>query len=288
MIRVAILGCGYVGTALTTELTDAGHEVVGVRRSDGTAIREAGGTPVVGDLTDESTLAEVPDVDAVVFAASSGGGDATAARKLYVNGLATAIEHFGARSDPPARLIYTSSTGVYGDHDGDWVDEEKAIDPQSRKTRVLAEAEDVARSAADLGITPVVARIGGIYGPDRWGLERYLDRPVTEGYRNHIHREDVAGALAHLLTVRTSPELVLLVDDEPVDRWTFADWLAAQLDRAPPKKVTVEERLAEDISERAARRVRTSKRCDNSLLRTLGYEFTYPTYREGYAAVVQD
>ncbi len=287
MTRTAILGCGYVGTALTSRLTDGGHNVIGVRRSGGDAIEAAGGRPILGDLTRPATLERLPDVDAVVFAASSGGGDASAARDIYVDGLATAIEHFGGRSDPPDRFLYTSSTGVYGDHGGDWVDEQTPIDHQSGKTRVLAEAEQVARSAVDRGMTPIVARIAGIYGPDRWGLERYLDRPVTEGYRNHIHRDDVAGAIAHVLAVQSPPELVLLVDDEPVHRWTFADWLADQLDRTPPEKRMVEEALDGNVSERAARRIRTSKRCDNALLRSLDYAFRYPTYREGYPGVVQ-
>lgn len=287
-MRVAILGCGYIGLTLAEQLVDAGHSVYGIRRSNLTAVEATGATAIRGDLTEESTLEQIPTVDAVVFSASSGGGNTGAARNIYVDGLRIAVEHFRTRRSPPDRLVYTSSTGVYGDHGGDWVDEETPVDPQTEKADVLAQAEQIARNAGTLNGT--VARIAGIYGPDRWGIERYVERPVTEGYRNHIHRDDVAGAIAHLLTKGSDGhDLVMLADDEPVDRFAFADWLADQLDREPPEKRSVAERLADEtLSERAERRVRTSKRCDNARLRSLGYEFTFPTYREGYEQAVRN
>src|SRR5699024_2439530 len=123
-MSVAILGCGYVGLALGRSLAPD-RRVVGVRRSaDGrAAIERAGFEAVEADVTSQEDLAAVPDVDTVVFAASSGGRGADAAREIYVDGLRTTIETFGAREGSPDRLVYTSSTGVYGDHDGDWVDE---------------------------------------------------------------------------------------------------------------------------------------------------------------------
>jgi|SRR6056297_1141065 len=286
-MHVAILGCGYVGLELGRQLTDAGHRAVGVRRSDDglAAIEDAGFEAVRADVTDADSLAAVPDVDAVVFAASSGGRDAAAAREIYVEGLRTAIEEFGGRENPPERLVYTSSTGVYGDHGGDWVDEETPLDPQTDKTEVLAEAERVALEAAPKhGIDGTVARLAGIYGPDRTRLERYLEGPVTEGYLNMIHRDDAAGAVRFLLDEDLARgEVVLVADDEPVSKWEFADWLADECGKPTPPKQTAEERLADDdCSERVRRRILTSKRCDNEKLRALGYEFSYPTYREGY------
>jgi nucleoside-diphosphate-sugar epimerase len=77
------------------------------------------------------------------------------------------------------------------------------------------------------------------------------------------------------------------VDDEPVDRWAFADWLADACGEPEPEKVTVEERLAaEDRTERAIRQLRADKRCSNDRLRSLGYDFRYPTFREGYRSAV--
>ena len=289
--RVAILGCGYVGLELGRQLRD-GHEVVGVRRSDGgiEAIEDTGFEAVRADVTDAESLSAVPDADWLVFAASSGGRGAEAAREVYVEGLRTAIDHFWSRADPPERLVYTSSTGVYGDHDGAWVDEETPLDPQTEKTEVLAEAERVARERpAEHGGHGAVARFAGLYGPDRYRLERYLEGPVTAGYLNMVHRADAAGAVRHLLAEDHREEVVLVVDDEPVEKWAFADWLAEQCDVPFPPKQTTEERLADDsLSETAKRRIQTSKRCSSDRLRELGYEFEYPTFREGYRDAVRE
>lgn len=287
-MRVAILGCGYVGLALARQLAPD-HEVVGVRRSaDGIeAVEGTGAEAVQADVTDAADLSAVPDVDALVFAASSGGRGADAARQVYVEGLRTVIETFGARADPPERLVYTSSTGVYGDHDGDWVDESTPLDPTTEKTQVLAAAERVAREEApERGIDGAVARFAGLYGPDRYRLERYLEGPVTEGYLNMIHREDAAGVVRFMLE-STGEDLLLAVDDEPVEKWAFADWLADECGVERPPKRTKSERLADDLSEAARRRILTSKRCSNDRLRELGYELRYPTYREGYRAAVE-
>ncbi|EMA17360.1 MULTISPECIES: SDR family oxidoreductase [Haloarcula] len=289
--RVAILGCGYVGLELGRQLQDD-HEVVGVRRSAGgiEAIEDAGFEAVRADVTDPESLAAVPDADWLVFAASSGGRGAEAAREVYVEGLRTAIDHFWSRADPPERLVYTSSTGVYGDHDGAWVDEETALDPQTEKTEVLAEAERVARERpVEHGGHGAVARFAGLYGPERYRLERYLEGPVTAGYLNMVHRADATGAVRHLLTEDHREEVVLVVDDEPVEKWAFADWLAEQCDVPFPPKQTTAERLADDsLSETAKRRIQTSKRCSNDRLRELGYEFEYPTFREGYRDAVRN
>ncbi|MBX0321850.1 SDR family oxidoreductase [Halomicroarcula sp. F13] len=289
--RVAILGCGYVGLELGRQLRDD-HEVVGVRRSDDgvAAIEDAGFEAVQADVTDADALSAVPDVDWVVFAASSGGRGAEAAREVYVHGLRTAVDHFWGRDDAPERLVYTSSTGVYGDHDGDWVDEETPLDPQTEKTEVLAEAERIARERpAEYGGHGTVARFAGLYGPGRYRLERYLEGPVTAGYLNMVHRDDAAGAVRCLLEEDHREEVVLVVDDEPVEKWAFADWLAEQCDVPFPPKQTKDERLDDaDLSSTAKRRIRTSKRCSNDLLRSLGYEFAYPTFREGYVDAIRE
>jgi len=292
-VTVAVLGCGYVGLELCRQLLadDPGREVVGVRRSEAglAAVEATGARAVRADVTDPASLAAVPDADAVVFAASSGGRGADAAREVYVEGLRTAIDRFAARESPPDRLLYTSSTGVYGDHGGDWVDEDTPVEPTTEKTRVLAEAERIAREgSAERGIDGSVVRFAGLYGPDRYRLERYLEGPVTEGYLNMLHRADAAGVLRFALEAAPAEDCLLAVDDEPVEKWAFADWLADECGVERPPKRTKEERLADgDLSEAAERRILTSKRCSNDRLRALGYGFAYPTYREGYRAAVE-
>jgi nucleoside-diphosphate-sugar epimerase len=286
-VRVAILGCGYVGIELGRQLTEAGHEVVGVRRSPSglDAIEAAGFEAVRADVTDAASLSAVPDVDWLVYAASAGGRGVDAARTAYVEGLRTAVDTLGARASPPDRLVYTSSTGVYGDHDGGWVDESTTPDPATERQEVLLSAERVALDASPMDGT--VVRFGGLYGPDRYRMDRYLEGPVTAGYLNSIHRDDAAGVVAYVLTTgRARGEVVLGVDDEPVSKHAFADWLAAECGVDPPEKWTVEERAAATDGT-VSRRVRANKRCANDRLHELGYELRYPSVYEGFRPAIE-
>ena len=294
---VAILGCGYVGLELGRQLVAEHDEAVttvyGVRRStDGLdRIREAGFEAVRADLQDLSSLSSLPSADAVVFAASSDGRDTASARATYVDALRSVVDEFGDRPNPPDRLVYTSSTGIYGDHGGDRVDEETPIEPSTPRAQVLADAEAIALDRSrEYGIDGTVTRFAGLYGPGRYRLERYLDGPVTDGILNMVHRDDAAGAVSHLLTAdRARNEVVLVVDDEPVSKWAFADWLAKRCERDPPPKRTLDERLAStSLSPAARERLRSSKRCANDRLRSMGYRFSYPTFREGYEAAIEN
>ncbi len=281
-MRVAILGCGYLGLELGARLTAAGEEVVGVRRSRAglDRIERRGFEAVRADATDAAALRAVPDVDTVVYAVS--GGRSGDPRAVYVEGLRTVVEAFGARTDPPDRLVYVSSTGVYGDRTGGWVDEETELAPESDRERALVAAERVALEETDpVGIDGTAVRLAGLYGPDRYWTDRYLSGPVVEGYVNMVHRDDAAGTIAHLLANdRCRDAVVNVVDDEPVSRWTFAEWLADRTGRETPELLSrATARTRPDVS----RRVLTSKRVANDRLRATGFEFSYPTFREGYA-----
>lgn len=290
-MRVAILGCGYVGIAAGERLASAGHEVIGVRRSTAgvDAITEAGLTAMQGDVTDPADLSTIPDVDWLVFAASAGRGEDQDARSLYVDGLATTIETFADREDPPARLVYTSSTGVYGDHGGAWVDEETTPEPAGPRGETLLEAEQVALDGADTGIDATVLRFGGLYGPTRYRIDRYLERPVTTGYRNATHRRDAAGSIAHVLEAGVGHNsVVLAVDGHPMDSGAFARWLAMELGVDEPTVRSIEERLQEaDLSSVARERIRSNKRCRNDRLRSLGYEVEVPNVKVGYRPAIE-
>lgn len=289
-MRVGIVGCGYIGIELGRQLSDTGHQVVGVRRSsDGVErIQAAGFEGIQADVTDPATLDRVPSVDAVVYAVSTGGRDVDSARAAYVEGQSMAIESFSSRETPPSRWVYTGSTGVYGDQHGGWVDEQTPLNPESDRSRVLCRAEAVARdTAAECGMDWTVVRFGGLYGPDRFRVDRYLSGPVTEGFLNLLHRDDAAGVVSFLLTRNlANNEVVVAVDDEPVNRPDLAAWLAERCDRQPPESITLTERLSEVDDPARRRRIRADKRCSNQKLRELGYEFEYPTFREGYQAVV--
>lgn len=290
-MRVAIIGCGYVGLALSEKLQEAGATVIGVQRSVGgkLATKATGAEGITADVTEPESLSSIPSVDVIVYAVSAGGGDLDQARAVYIDGLRNVITEFGQREDPPSRLVYTSSTGVLGDHDGEWVNESAERKPGSEKAEILCSAEDIALELSrEHGLSPLITRLGGIYGPHRYRLDRYLEKPITPGYRNLIHREDVAGAINHLIQSGDfDHECIHVTDMEPVDRYEFATWLAEQLDTEPPQVVTLEERIESgELSETARARLAAAKRVDNSRLVESGYEFRFPTFREGYSAEI--
>lgn len=283
-MEVLVLGCGYIGREVGTRLVDAGHDVTGVVRSASSAdaVAAKGIQPVQADLTDQEVVADLPDADVLVFSASAGRGSVEEARALYIDGLGSVVSAFEARDRSPERLLFTSTTGVYGDHGGDWVDESTPIDPERPKAEVIAEAEDIVRGSAFDG---TIARFAGLYGPGRYRLSSYLDS-VTAGWRNSTHRDDAAGALAWFVTEDVAREETVLVSDgNPVDRWEFGDWLAEQCGEPAPEKLTVEERL-DGLPASASLRVASQKRCRNDRLKALGYELAYPSVYEGYDAAI--
>jgi nucleoside-diphosphate-sugar epimerase len=128
-------------------------------------------------------------------------------------------------------------------------------------------------------VSAVVLRLGGIYGSARDGaIERALQAQPAgpPRYTNRIHRDDCAGALLHLLTLPNPDPLYLGVDNDPADRRTIAAWLYARLDGTPANRPTPPK----------TRRARSNKRCSNERLLASGYAFRYPTFREGFAALL--
>lgn len=268
-MRVLIAGCGYVGSALAAELVARGDEVHGLKRTaeglpDGVA-------PVVADVTHPATLGQVPaDVDAVVYAVSADRRDEAAYRAAYVDGLANVLEASGRVE----RFVHVSSTAVYGQTDGSWVDEDSPTEPSAFSGRILLEGEELVRRAGG-----TVLRLAGIYGPTR---TRLVDRvrsgratcPPEVRYTNRIHRDDCAGALAHLLRLDAPAPVYNAADDDPAERCQVLTWLADQLGAPTPQR-------AAEPSARGG-----NKRVSNRRLTASGYDLRYPSFRDGYAAML--
>jgi nucleoside-diphosphate-sugar epimerase len=269
-VRVLIAGCGYVGSALAARLVAAGAEVVGLRRRpEGLP---PGVVPFAADLGDAAALRRLPGpFDAVVYAAAPGRRDEAAYRAVYVDGVARAAE-----ATRGARFLLVSSTSVYGQDDGSRVDETSPAEPTAFTGRLVLEGE--ARACGG-GERAVVLRCGGIYGPGRARLlaaAREGRLPVPSGgprYTNRIHRDDVAGALAHLLALGAPDRLYLGVDAEPAPEAEVHRWLAARVGRPLPGPTAAEAGPA------------SGKRCSSRRLRASGYRLLFPTFREGYGAL---
>lgn len=287
LMRILILGGGYVGRAVGARLAAAGHAVFGVRRGpdDGT-LAAAGLRPLAADVTRPETLAALPQGwDAVVNGVSSAGGDAAAYRALYLEGTRNVLAWL--RAAPPRRYVHLGSTSVYGQTDGSWVDEDSPTQPAAETARVLVATEELLRGAAAAGFPAVLLRVAGIYGPDRGRLFQQLLRGAArldgDGSRwlNQVHRDDVAGAIEAALERGKAGRVYNVADGEPVTQRDFLFWLADALGRPRPGAAAPDEA-------RPRRRGATNKRVSSRRLREeLGWQPRYPTFREGYAEAVR-
>ncbi|MEO8183669.1 MAG: SDR family oxidoreductase [Deltaproteobacteria bacterium] len=274
MANVLIAGCGYVGTALGLELLAAGDRVWGLRRN--VSQLPAGFEAIAADLSLPSALAEMPRaLDYVVYCASADGSSDAAYEKAYVTGLERLLA--ALESSAVRRVFFTSSTAVYAQLDGQWVDEDSETTPTHFSGVRLLEAEALLRRSL---LPATVLRCSGIYGPGRTRLidsVRQGTAVPSDRFTNRIHRDDVAGAIAHLLRSESPPELLLLNDDHPAPEREVLSYLAACLGVADPAR-------APTASASPARS--GVKRCRNARLRATGYQLRYPSYREGYAALL--
>ena len=277
---ILIAGCGDVGGALAERLRDAGHRVAGLRRRAG--LLPAGIEPLAADLGEPATLALLGErrFDIVVVSSAAGRFDEDHYRRVYVEGLANLLDVL--RGTP--HVLLASSTAVYHQCDGEWVDEDSPTEPHGFSGRILLQAEALLRERAAHRAT--VLRFGGIYGP---GRERLL-REVAAGigcarepvrYTNRIHREDCAGILqflvGRLLRGETLAPLYLGVDSEPAPMWEVRHWIAAELGVA----------LDDAAGGAQGGRAPGSKRCSNRRLLEAGYALRYPDFRAGYAPLIE-
>lgn len=280
MERVLIAGCGYVGSRLAELLVEEGRTVYGLKRDPSTL--PDGVEPVAADVSEPATLRDVPArLDGVVYAVSPAGRSEAAYRAAYVDGLRNVLHAVTAAGTQSPRMVLVSSTGVYGQEDGRWVDEETDPEPADATGRILLEGEGVARGAAGRG---VVLRLGGIYGP---GRTRTVQRVVSgeagcpgeDRYGNRIHRDDAASAARHLLNLEDPDPVYIGVDRDPAPLRDVYRWIAEQAGVPDPCGSGRSE------SWEASGRRGTNKRCSSERLVRSGFEFRYPTFREGYGAL---
>jgi nucleoside-diphosphate-sugar epimerase len=295
-MTIVLAGCGDLGTEAGLRFAAAGHRVVGWRRSPANLPAAIEG--VAADLS-SGALPPIPaDTTAVVVAIAADAPIEDAYRAAYVDGLAhvlDAVEGAGQRNGAaPLRVLFVSSTAVYGDAGGDWIDEGTTPAPGGFSGRIIGEAEELLHSRLrGTGMTPVVLRLGGIYGP---GRTRLIDQvrggtavaPAEPRFTNRVHRDDAAAAIVHLCTTDAIPgPLYLGVDDEPAELGEVLAFLAAELGLPQPPSGAANSGAPERRGSKAGEPSRGgNKRCSNALLRSTGFEPQYPSFREGYRAVL--
>jgi nucleoside-diphosphate-sugar epimerase len=289
-MRVLIVGCGYVGKALGRQLVQRGDEVWGFRRkaAEDPELSAAGIHPVTGDLTNAADLDSLTvPFDWVVDTVSSSRGGVEAYRDVYLGGARNLVRW--AESRGIRGLAYTSSTSVYGQTDGGWVDEGSPAEPAGETGRLLLETEQVFLGAAREGRVPAtVLRVGGIYGPGRGHLFRQFllgeARREANGGRwiNMVHRDDVAGAIEAVLRRGLGGRLYNVVDDQPVRQGDFLGYLSKETGLPLPPEATPGE--ATPVRKRGT----TDKRVSNRRLREeSGWAPIHTDFRSGYAGEIR-
>ncbi len=274
---IVIAGCGDLGIETGLRFAAKGHHVVGLRRRG-----DLVPAPLVGRSVDlrHEVAPIAPGTDVVVVALAAGSRDVDEYRATYVDGLRNVLDGIDASGSAP-RVIVVSSTAVYDVDDGSTVTEATPAAAATPTAGVLLEAETLLRSRVP---DAVLARLSGVYGP---GRERLIEQirggtarlgPVagSSPHTNRIHRDDAAAALVHLATLDDPAPTYLVTDDEPArldDVYTF---LAAELGVPEPPR-----------AEAAGRQGAGDKRLSNALLRSAGWAPRFPSFREGYRAVIR-
>ena len=265
-MKILIIGCGYVGLPLGQALAKAGHEIHGVRRAK-FAFESI--TPHTLDITNPNEFNSLPtDFDWVINTVSSARGDTEMHRAVFVDGTKNLLDWLG---DSSARVLFTSSTSVYPQTTGEWVDENSPANGP-----VLRVAEKLFLDAPQAA---TMLRVAGIYGPERGYLYRQFlksEAVLTENGARWINSDDVIGAI--LAAMETEPVIYNATDDEPVTQRALFEWLAERLGKPMPPE-------GESVTRK---RVATSKRVRNAKLKAAGWQLKFPTFREGYEALLRE
>lgn len=287
-MRIVIAGCGYLGRALGLRYLKEGRAVLGLRRDAAAveALRAEGVHAASADLLDPATYpAEAMGADlAVLCQAPSRRSDG------YPVTYAEACAQFAswaASGGGAKRLVFVSSTSVYGDFGGEWIDE--AVDPLSEgklSAEALAKAEQLLKAEQSIlksGVSACVVRSAGIYGPGRNRLAAARGGKVPAatkggGYTNRIHVTDLAEAVRVVADKGTAGQVYIASDGSPSTQGDFYDWL---FDRLGTRRL-FDGCLYTDAETAPPVRGEANKRCRNTKLRSLGWTPRYASYKEGY------
>ena len=275
MANILIIGCGAIGTALANVLISQGHRVTAVRRNP--PVSNGDIHYLRANINSRSDLEKVEtDLDQLIFIVSADGRTEQSYRDVYETGLHNVLAKFAS-----VPWIFVSSTSVYGQTQGEWVDEESVAQPDSLSSQLIRQAE---LRVTAINPQNIVLRFSGIYGRGReYLLNRAKQQPAIQQnppyFTNRIHQEDCVQVLAFLLEKKLTgtalAQYYLASDDDPAPMYEVMSWLAEQL-KIPKPTINP---VASDSS--------MNKRCSNQRLKALGYRFSYPGYQDGYAKLIR-
>ena len=261
-LQVVVIGAGDLGSRLAVLRVAQGDSVTAMRRRLMPA--PDGVQAVPGDLLDARDLRKLPTAaDWLVFCASPDARTESAYRQLYAQGLPLCLDTLR-----PKRCLLVSSTAVYAQNAGEWVDEHSEAAAETFNGRWLLQAERLCLQ--DAGNRAV--RLSGIAGPGRRALvnRALLGEGIANTWSNRIHIDDAADALSHLIDRPGNAPIRIASDDEPALQRDVGNWIRVRhgLPALPA------------FTEPAA-----GRRVSNAALRASGWVPRHPSYRESYADV---
>ena len=284
-----LFGCGYLGMRVAERWRALGQRVVVVTRSPQRAeeLRALGFEPIVADVTQAATLVGLPTAETVLFAV---GFDRTAGQSMqsvFADGMRNVLAALPAHA---GRLIYISSTGVYGNAGGDWIDEDTRPDPQREGGRASLAAER-ALTAHPLGRNAVILRLAGVYGPGRIPFRSLMrgGDPIpaeSQGWLNLIHVADAASVVLAAEDMELAgrverPRLYCVSDGHPVQRRDYYCEVARRIDAPAPTFVPPLPETPRSERATSDRRVKNAR-----MLAELQVKLVFPDYRSGLAAIL--
>jgi len=272
-----IIGCGYLGRRVAARWVSTGDTVFALTRSRHHAdeLASQGIQPIIGNVLDRTTLASLPPATTVLYAVGYDRTSDASKRDVSVDGLRNVLAVLPSAVE---RFVYVSSTSVYGQSEGEEVDESSPCAPTTESGRICLDAESLVLDTRVSRMSPHVLRLSGIYGPGR--LIARIDglrsgRPLQanpHGWLNLIHVDDATTAVLACSDKRVGDASITLVtDDRPLQRRTYYESLA-QLVSAPVPKFDVPSDDSPNLG----------KRCNNRCLREdWGITLAFPSIETG-------
>ena len=283
-----IFGCGYLGLRVAKRWIKSGDSVFAITRNPERApeLERLGLRPIVADITNSNSLSELPIVDTVLFAVGMDRSKYSDIRLVYVEGLKHAIDALSkSLSDETGQFIYVSSTGVYGDFGGDWVDENSATQPEREGGQACLEAENVIR-ASRFQSRSTILRFAGIYGEDRVPTGKLIqarqwEKLSSAGYLNLIHVDDGAAIVETVASANPAGETFLVSDGNPALRRDYYEFIANhfEVDPIPWEQI--------DNNSNGSRPGSNKRVGNKKLLEHFSITLQFPNYRAGLAQALE-
>ncbi len=271
-----VVGCGYLGLRVAKRWLAAGDTVFALTRSRAKELEAVGISPIVGDITVPESLDNLPTADTVLFAVGMDRSMYSDIRLVYVGGLEHVVERL---SNSTGHLIYISSTGVYGDFDGAWIDETAETQPAREGGKACLEAEQLIRQSK-FASQSTILRFAGIYGPGRVPTRSLIQskdwkKLSAAGYLNLIHVDDGAKVVSTVADQTPTGETFVVSDGRPSLRKEYYEFIAKQfgIDEIP-----WEESIVKPTESRSGSSKRVSNR---KLMERFEINLDYPDYQAG-------